>query len=231
MDNLQILIRDLKDDHWRVRSRAVAAIGGIEDPGMVLELIRLAEHENWCIRDAIGHGFGLLKNRRATGALNEAILKYPWFIPEAVRALCSCNAETDARALIVHLDNADPRIRCVAADALGRIRAGTAVGALTERLQDDDAGVRRHAARALGRIGDGRAAKPLVSALRDDDPRVRRSAAFALGSVGDPFALEALEDALHDRDRHVARNARAALAAVHAACTTNRPFSGDMNRI
>jgi len=228
MDDLNTLIQQLKDRNWEVRSRAVATIGGIDDPDTVLDLIRRAGCENWSLRDAVGHGLGQLKDRLAIEALNQAIRQYPRFIPEAVRALCACNAEPDARALIEHLGHADPRIRIAAADALGWIRAGEAAGPLAARMQDDDAEVRRHAAHALGMIGDRRSATPLVGGLADADPRVRRSAAYALGRVGGPLAREALETALQDRDRHVVRNARAALAAVHAACTTPGSCSGDI---
>jgi HEAT repeat protein len=228
MDNLTLLIRDLKNRDWEVRSRAVAAIGEIDDPCTVLDLVRLADHENWHIRNAIGYGMGMMKDWRAIGALNEAIRRHPRFIPEAVQALCACGAEPDAAALIAHLDHPDPHIRIAAADALGWIRAEEAGGALAARLKDDDAEVRRHAARSLGEIGDRNAANPLIGALADADPCVRRSAAYALGRVGGGLAREALEAVLHDSDRHVARTARAALAAIHAACTTPGPFHGDI---
>lgn len=220
MDHLTTLIRELKNRNWEVRCRAVASIGDISDPGTVLDLIRRAENENGSIRDAVGHGLGQLKNRRAVGALNEAIRRHPWFIPEAARALCACNAEPDVDALIDHLDHPDSQIRIAAADALGWIRAGEAAEPLALLLRDEEGEVRRHAARALGMVGDRRSASPLVGALSDADPRVRRSAAHALGRIGGPLAREALRTALHDPDRHVVRNARTALAAVHAACTT-----------
>ncbi|HDR72756.1 MAG TPA: HEAT repeat domain-containing protein [Methanoculleus sp.] len=230
MDHLDRLIRELKHRDWEVRSRAVATIGEIDDPGTVLDLIRRAGRETWPVRDAIAHGLGRICDRRAIDALNLAIRRCPGFIPEAVRALSACNADVDARALIGHLGHAEPGVRMAAADALGGIRAGEAAEPLAALLGDDDAEVRRHAARALGMMGDRRSANPLVGALSDADPRVRRSAAHALGRVGGPLAREALEAALHDPDRHVVRTARAALAAVHAACTTPGSCSGDSRR-
>ncbi len=223
MENLNLLIRDLKDRNWEVRSRAVATIGEIDDPGTVLDLIGLAEHENWHIGDAIGHGLGRMTDRHAIDALNEAIRRHPWFITGAVRALCACDVEPDAGALIDHLGHAEPRVRINAADALGRIRAAGAVRPLAARLHDDDAEVRRHAAYALGEIGSRDAADLLIGALSDADPRVRRSAACALGRVGGPLAREALRTALHDPDRHVVRNARDALADARAACREDAP--------
>jgi HEAT repeat protein len=225
----ETLIKDLKNRTWEVRCRAVAAIGEIEDPGTVLDLIRCAGNETGAVRDAIGHGLGQLKDRRAVEALNDAIRRYPWFIPEAVRALRTCSAKADACALIEHLGHADPRIRTVAADALGWIRAEEAAEPLALLLRDDDPEVRRHAAHALGMIGDRRSASPLVGALADADPHVRRGAAYALGMIGGPLAREALETALDDPDRHVVRNARSALAAVHASCTTPGSYVGDRN--
>ncbi len=68
-------------------------------------------------------------------------------------------------------DEADPDIRRVSADALGRNAAKTdfvANEALTKRLADDSLAVRRAAALALGRIGADGSADAVVNAWKND---------------------------------------------------------------
>jgi cyclophilin family peptidyl-prolyl cis-trans isomerase/HEAT repeat protein len=77
--------------------------------------------------------------------------------------------------------DADPRIRCRAAVAMGRVGLKEAIPALTTLLSDADTDIRQTAAFALGLIGDPAAAPALLPLLGDADPLVRGRAAEALG--------------------------------------------------
>jgi HEAT repeat protein len=90
-------------------------------------------------------------------------------------------------ALIEHLKDEDPDIRCWAARSLGRSgsRAKEAVPALVEALNDPDKNVRLSTAYALGDLGlTAREAVPALNkALKDQDTSVRQAAVAALKSI------------------------------------------------
>jgi HEAT repeat protein len=127
------------------------------------------------------------------------------------------------------LQDRDPSVRTMAAEALGDIvlglhgsglsvweSAGPALGkALAE---DDDPHVRGAAAYALGAFGDRAAAlaPALRTALHDANPGVRRHAARALGRLGEGAveAVKDLNDTVKDSDVLVRRDAVAALGSI-----------------
>ena len=80
--------------------------------------------------------------------------------------------------------DAEARIRCRAALAIGRVGLTEGVTALTPALADADADVRQTAAFALGLLGDPSASGALVPLLADPVPMVRGRAAEALGLIG-----------------------------------------------
>ncbi len=86
------------------------------------------------------------------------------------------------------LRNPSPRLRALAARALGETRDAAAVPALLEALRDPDDEVRLGAVQALGRIG--RTAAPAVpvlrEALRDPRPEIRAAAARSLDAIAAP---------------------------------------------
>jgi hypothetical protein len=77
-----------------------------------------------------------------------------------------------------------PRVRAIAAWALGEIERPESARALIDALRDADALVRRSAARALGEIENPVAIPALTDLLKSDrDPDVRRAAAQSLGEI------------------------------------------------
>lgn len=108
------------------------------------------------------------------------------------------------KALIVTLQDPDPKVRRGVAFILGQIGDMQAVEALAAALRDGDAEVRKHAAEALGKLGDAKAVKPLMDSLRDPAKEVSRAAIEALRKIGTAEALEALaayEDYTRQREQ------------------------------
>lgn len=137
-----------------------------------------------------------------------------------------------------------PRIRCLAAAALGAIGEPGACAALEEGLADNAPGVKAAAARALGQInaprsvpalfkaladnpwaavalgraGDPRSRLPLLAILREarSPEKLRCEAAEALGNLADRAALPSLQCLIRGANRAVGLSARAAAAKIAA---------------
>ena len=130
--------------------------------------------------------------------------------------------------LIQILNDEDPRIRIIAATALGEIGNTQAIEPLADVLRRDDI-AEKEAALALAKIGkpafdaliqalgnksaivrlltldtlsrikDERAVDYLIQALEDENWEVRKKAAEGLGEMGDPKAVESLSKTLGDK--------------------------------
>jgi HEAT repeat protein len=139
-------------------------------------------------------------------------------------------------ALIASLGHADPYMRTVAAEVLGRLREKQSVQPLITALRDHSKLVREKTAIALGHIGDKNAVQPLIESLNDEAEEVRvtvagvlghlrdraavpalitsLSAAISLGLIGDPLAIKPLFDALSDENEMVRKYACEALGSL-----------------
>jgi len=90
----------------------------------------------------------------------------------------------DAAQALIKILTEEKRLRHMAADALGILRAEEAVPALINILKDEDRLVRLEAAGALGRIGPpAKSAIPALKALKDPDVEVRNAANKALMQI------------------------------------------------
>lgn len=121
----------------------------------------------------------------------------------AVRAL-SHAAQKDQRqravvlpALMQALSDEDDSVRCLAALALGQLRAASAIAALIGLLTDPSGWVRGAAADGLAMMGEA-AVAALGSALQDDREGVRVRAAYALHKIGSLSSARWLFPALND---------------------------------
>lgn len=106
-------------------------------------------------------------------------------------------AASTVEALNVTLADADPALRAVAAEALGKIAAPAAVDSLINALDDENDQVRQHAVVALGQIGPAAstATKKLIVALSDSQLRtITRDALIQIG----PDAVDPLIESLDD---------------------------------
>lgn len=126
---------------------------------------------------------------------------------------------TDPRATITRLvrllDDQDPQVRLVAAQALGKIANPETVAALLPRLQDPDPAVRAMSAWALGQFGEDLPEDAILTLARwldDPSPVVKRAVAEALGRARPTPALaQVLIDRLGHGDRETRRAAAQAL--------------------
>ncbi len=102
-------------------------------------------------------------------------------------------------AALHDMDHPDPRVRSVAADALGSApaaRAQEACVALRNGLDDGRPDVRYSAALSLGELKDVEAVDRLIRMLEDRDIMPRQAAAISLGKIGDKAGVEPLIKAL-----------------------------------
>jgi HEAT repeat protein len=103
-------------------------------------------------------------------------------------------------AALRDLDSQSPKIRAMAAHALGDVvdpeARAQAAAALIRVLRDDRHEVRAEAAMSLGALDTEAAVEPLAERMNDAVPVVRQSAAIALGRLGFASAFEPMARAL-----------------------------------
>ena len=120
------------------------------------------------------------------------------------------------KTLMKELKNRDERVRCGAAEALGKLEDARAIEPLIKALKDKGrydihyggpypytVRVNGCAAKALARIGDKSAVEPLIKMLKEGDSDDRCAAAEALGAIGDERAIEPLIESLRSRNATV----------------------------
>jgi HEAT repeat protein len=123
-------------------------------------------------------------------------------------------------AALRDLQDADPRARARAADALGHSEEANraqAVAALERAAEDAHPSVRYAALLSLGELEAPAAAETLIRHLGDGEPLCREAAAIALGQVGPeagPAAWEALVAALASDRPELRFQAIASLAEI-----------------
>lgn len=101
------------------------------------------------------------------------------------------------------LDDAEPRVRAQACQALSRIGSVAAVAALFRFIGDANAYVSQAAVGAIQSLGSVEAKALAIEAARSSDPRRRRAALRILGYFGFPEGLELMVEALSDADERI----------------------------
>jgi len=92
-------------------------------------------------------------------------------------------------------EDTDPKVRALAAEALGKTRDSRAVEPLVSALRDTDIPTRSQAAKGLGTLKNTRGVEPLISILSDEKEFVVRfCSVIALGEIGDARAVDCLID-------------------------------------
>ncbi len=238
MDRIDLLIRDLKDETWGVREKAIETLVRIGKPA-VEPLIAALNDDAPAIRTGAAGVLGKIKDSRATDPLIQALENETGRVREkAAEALGNIKDSRAVDPLIQALKDDTWVIRETAIEALSRI-GKPAVAPLVEALEHEDVGVRTETARALQElgwrpkdpsrkasyliarkdwdelVGLGRpAVDPLIRALKDRDPRVREKAARTLGEIGDVAAVESLTESLQDPESVVREAAQKALDKI-----------------
>jgi HEAT repeat protein len=132
----------------------------------------------------------------------------------AVPDIGQLKAAGDIPSLINHLNNTDPRVQWLAAEALGGCGEG-AVIPLLNVLHSPFVPVRLGAIEALGVIRDLRALSPLTAVLgHDRSLEVRWAAVLALGELGCLDAVPFLVPLLRDPNRYLRYGAASALGKL-----------------
>ncbi|WP_321422449.1 HEAT repeat domain-containing protein [uncultured Methanobacterium sp.] len=187
------LIRALKDHDYLTRKEAARALKKVGDETAVPALIEALRYKSWhldyvilsSVRENSAEALGRIGDIRAIPALIDSME-----------------------------DDPDEEVRLKSAWALGELGNEEAVDALITALEDKNWSVRRTSANALGRIGDHRAVPYLIKALEDNDWHVRKYAAVSLGKMQDKQAIPVLLEAMDDEDADVRWKAMLALGKL-----------------
>ncbi len=166
------------------RYRAAIGIGTLNRDD-VLRQTRNTEHENPEVRAAIALALGL------------------------------CEGTDDVlETLSAFMQDADPRVRFVACQSLGRIGTEAALDRLEAALADPetDETLLASVLDGLGRAATPRAVALVAQRADDGRPAVRVKVAEVLGAIGGEQALTALKPLLDDADRQVQVAAASAVA-------------------
>ncbi len=119
MDEVTLILRDLKSEEWTIRQGAVTRIGRLEDPGTLDDLVEKARKEKWYIREMIAAGIRSIDNLALAGPLQNG------------------------------LKTGDDCIRDACARALGLMRCTEAENLLSKAVDDPDCRVQRTARTSL----------------------------------------------------------------------------------
>lgn len=189
------------------------------------------ESEEEDVVSAAIKGFGMMEDRRGAAAILSRVERAcgmskascDRLFDEAASVLVRC---ADEAVLIAGLGSEVDRIIMLAAETLGKIRAGDSVQGLARLVVTHiNREVRRVALEALGKIGDPAAVGAVmyaVTAVSDETGYVRGVAASVLGRWGERLAIEPL-----CRQLVVERYAEVRAAIVEALCAMADPVVSD----
>ncbi len=217
-DDVDQLIKNLKDPDSDVRKEAAISLGNLGDVKAVDALISALGDDNWSVRMVAAGALGDLGDARALQPLIQAMNdEHKYVRSHAAGALGELGDVRAVTPLIKALSHEDPLTRSAVAASLGELGDSRAVDPLIQSLSDEWSAVRSSAASALGLMDDARAVEPLIKALADKGIMgyvVRKSAASSLGQLGDARAVEPLIQALNDEESSVRWNAAKALGEL-----------------
>ncbi len=208
--DIDILVRMLGDESWRVR-KAVVHILAQTDVNHIVPLLT----------KALSVGNIGLKNVRFHNAALECLTEIGRpAIPDLTKALQ--NKDKDVRiaaanvlGLIRHHDACDAliqslcdvhiNVRYAAVEALSRIPSQKSVIPLTQVLEHDEDWLKLPTISALGHIGDYRATPYLMKIA--DNPLYLQTVVEALGHIGDERGIPCIINALDSPDKEIRKTA------------------------
>lgn len=197
------------------RARAAELLGGLENPAVTPDLVRLLHDRDPEVRQVAARALGRAGDPSAAPDLLGCLARDS--VPPRVVAQALLRLGSGAReSLISGLDASDELVRAVAVEILGLSSAVPAARAVETALGSDASmEVRIRAARALGRVGLPSAVRALVAATADGQPTpLRVVAARALGDLGHPDAVPTLRALLADPVHRLATNAARSLSVI-----------------
>jgi HEAT repeat protein len=207
----ETLVAGLKDDDFAVRGDSALALGRIEDDRAFDPLLNALLNGRPELREKAATALGEMGDLRAIDGLRGSMMRDEM---TEVRRSAKEALTVMARQVSKGLKDADPDVREMTADQLGKILDPYPVPFLIEALSDEEPVVRENAAMALGLIGDRSATLPLINLLKDGRGYVRKHAAHALGVLKDPRAVDALLAAARDEQWFVRADVAWALGQI-----------------
>ncbi len=218
-EELDRLIRQLKDEDWWMRQAAAEALGSMGGSAAVEPLLTALNDDHPEARRYAVRALGQIGDARAVGAISRLLGdEEQWVRVAAARVLGEIGDSKAVRPLSQQLASQDEKLCEAAAKSLGKIGGAASAAVLRGALESEHAGVRRASATALGDLHDAGAVPGLIGALSDEEYRVRVRAAIALGQIGDSRAaaplLALLTDPLATTPANKAWRVRAAAASA-----------------
>ena len=225
------LIQAFEDGKADVRLRAARALGRIRDPRAAEPLIRALGDKNGDIRAEVLGVLGAILGPKSVKYMLAALgdnyvpkrwKRGNWSISKMAAYRLVSIGKPAVVGLIGSLKSKDPKVRALAAEALGRIRDTSAAEPLILLLKDSRVEVRRKAGEALVLISSRKTLDAALAALQDKDPQVRGYAATILaghipGNCKDEKFLDPLILALGDSSVVVRASACRALRRIKNA--------------
>jgi len=227
-----VLLGFLKDEDYRVRERAVAALGRRFGPRVASACATALADD-----DDAGHRAAGLSLLVKAGAAGRAVLLGALQHPSAdVRISAAAalpgpapGADTVAAMEAAARREADPNARAALLLALGRTGRREAIAPLLAVLEEGNLWLQVHALEALGTVGDPEIAPRLLPLLGND--ALRHGALHALARLRSPVAAEPLvrRAAAGELDPFLAAALRAALEASPSSMLASlRPLWPDV---
>ncbi|GEM_PF-6025898 len=154
----EVLVELMKDA--RLRGVVAAALGEMGDTVAIPALVRALDDRSVSVRRASAAALGKLqrivhpmRDSRAVGSLVRRMADSHQSVRFAAAGALAGIGPPAVGALSGALRGADPLVRALAAEALGKVGGGEVVPPLLTAAEDPDWGVRAAAARALGLTG------------------------------------------------------------------------------
>jgi HEAT repeat protein len=209
------LFRYLLSSNPLIRQRAVQAVGRIQDPQDVAQLVPLLKDPDEQVVLETVFALGQIGSRQADSALvalnKSALPELQAAIAEALGKIGGPEAVT---TLVEMLRAFQPSVRSAAAEGLARTADPSSLAALFAAIHDGDADVQWRAIYALEKIDSEEIPDKVIPFLENDSAVLRASAARTLGKRKAKTAVGPLLETLGDDDPAVLINAANALGLI-----------------
>ncbi len=188
----------LHDDNYEVRVKAIEILGSVRDYNSLYVLLRCISDENNSIRRASAISLYLIGQSKSAYSLsNQLYRETDDSIKEIIiETLVKIKNGGGFKGLerVLAMDR-NPKMRVLAAYALGEIRDRRAVSILLKALNDKDIKVKSEACHSLGFYREGIVVRQLIAVINREDSRyVKTAALYAIMSIGDKSSFLPLFD-------------------------------------
>jgi HEAT repeat protein len=123
LDEVTLILRELKDDEWTIRQAAVSRIGKLDKPESLDDLIARAATEKWYIREMVAAGIRSIDNPALAGSMKKALRNGDDCIRNACTRALGLMPGVEAEELLTRvMEDPDCRIRKTARTSLEVLR-------------------------------------------------------------------------------------------------------------